>query len=221
MKVHLIQISSNPSDPKEIKSYYDLNKLDVDYIRHINPNFTERPPSNLSFGDESDIKMTKKYKEWGLTPPHYGCFKSHTQAIAAAMCKDNPTIICENDTHIPDIELMNKKIQIGAKYMVENKYKILRFETPSYGDERNRGCYKQLTDDLWESNRMIGAYCYMVNPNFRVWWLDTILNKGWHAWDIFLNWHFREEHIPMLSFKEYLTDFYRGGSIIDPNTNEK
>lgn len=221
MKIHLIQISSNPLDSKEIKSYSDLNKLDVDYIRHINPNFTETPPSNLAFGDESDIKMTKKYNEWGLTPPHYGCFKSHTQAIAVAMCKDNPTIICENDTHIPNIDLMNEKIKIGAKYMVENKYKILRFETPSYGDERNRGCYKQLTDDLWESNRMIGAYCYMVNPNFKTWWLDTILNKGWHAWDIFLNYIFTTEHIPMLSFKEYLTDFYRGGSIIDPNTNEK
>lgn len=216
MKIHLIQISSNPLDSKEIKSHSDLNKLDVDYIRHINPNFTEMPPLNLAFGDKSDIKMNKKYDEWGLTPPHYGCFKSHTQAIAAAMCKDNPTIICENDTHIPDIGLMNKKIKIGAEYMVKNKYKILRFETPSYGDERNRGCYKQLTDDLWESNRMIGAYCYMVNPNFKVWWLDTILNKGWHAWDIFLNHIFQTEHIPMLSFKEYLTDFYRGGSIIDP-----
>jgi hypothetical protein len=216
MKIHLIQISSNPLDSKEIKSHSDLNKLDVDYIRHINPNFTEMPPLNLAFGDKSDIKMNKKYDEWGLTPPHYGCFKSHTQAIAAAMCKDNPTIICENDTHIPDIGLMNKKIKIGAEYMVKNKYKILRFETPSYGDERNRGCYKQLTDDLWESNRMIGAYCYMVNPNFKVWWLDTILNKGWHAWDIFLNHIFQTEHIPMISFKEYLTDFYRGGSIIDP-----
>ena len=56
----------------------------------------------------------------------------------------------------------------------------------------------------------------MVNPNFKYWWLDTILNKGWHAWDIFLNYIFTTEHIPMLSFKEYLTDFYRGGSIIDP-----
>lgn len=216
MKIHLIQISSNPLDSKEIKSHSDLSKLDVDYIRHINPNFTEMPPLNLAFGDKSDIKMTKKYDEWGLTPPHYGCFKSHTQAISSAMCKDNPTIICENDTHIPDIDLMNKKIKIGAEYMVKNKYKILRFETPSYNNEKNRGCYKQLTDDLWESNRMIGAYCYMVNPNFKVWWLDTILNKGWHAWDIFLNYIFTTEHIPMLSFKEYLTDFYRGSSIIDP-----
>jgi hypothetical protein len=216
VKIHLIQISSNPSDSKEIKSHSDLSKLDVGYIRHINPNFIEIPPSNLAFGEKSDIKMTKKYNEWGLTPPHYGCFKSHTQAIASAMCKNSPTIICENDTHIPNIDLMNKKIKIGAEYMVKNKYKILRFETPSHNNEGNRGCYKQLTDDLWESNRMIGAYCYMVNPNFKVWWLDTILNKGWHAWDIFLNYIFTTEHIPMLSFKEYLTDFYRGGSIIDP-----
>ena len=73
MKIHLIQISSNPLDSKEIKSHSDLNKLDVDYIRHINPNFTEMPPLNLAFGDKSDIKMNKKYDEWGLTPPHYGC----------------------------------------------------------------------------------------------------------------------------------------------------
>ena len=216
MKIQIIQISSDPTDVKEIKSYNDLQKLNIDYIRHINPNFTEKPPSNLAFGDVNDIKLEKKYNEWGLTPPHYGCFKSHTQAIASAMCKPTPTLICENDTHIPDINLMIKKIKIGAEYMVKNKYKILRFETPSYGDERNRGCYKQLTEDLWESNRMIGAYCYMVNPNFKNWWLDTILNKGWHAWDIFLNYIFTTEHIPMLSFKEYLTDFYRGGSIIDP-----
>lgn len=221
MKIHLIQISSNPQDPKEIKSYNDLQKLNVDYIRHINPNFTELPPSNLAFGDINDIKMTKKYNEWGLTPAHYGCFKSHSQAIASAMCKDNPTIICENDVQILDYELMNKKIQIGAEYMLENKYKILRLETPTFRNEKNRGCYNQLTNDLWESNRMIGAYCYMVNPNEKLWWLETILKKGWHAWDIFLNYTFQSEHLPMLSFKEELTYFYEGGSIIDPNTNEK
>ena len=216
MKTHLIQISSNPQDPKEIKSYNDLQKLDVNYIRHINPNFIDRPPNGVLNGEDNIIKMTKKYNEWGLTPPHYGCFQSHTQAIAAAMCKTSPTIICENDVHIPDINLMGKKIKLGGEYMIKHKYKILRFETPTYNNEQNRGCYKQLTEDLWESDRMIGAYCYMVNPNFKNWWLDTILNKGWHAWDIFLNSIFKSEHIPMLSFKEYLTDYYRGGSILDP-----
>ena len=63
MKIHLIQISSNPSDSKEIKSHSDLSKLDVGYIRHINPNFIEMPPSNLAFGEKSDIKMTKKYQK--------------------------------------------------------------------------------------------------------------------------------------------------------------
>lgn len=221
MKIHLIQLSSNPLDPKEIKSHKDLTQLDVDYIRHINPNYTELPPNGVINGEDNIIKMTKKYNEWGLTPPHYGCFKSHTQAIAAAMCKSHPTIICENDTKIINTELMNSKIQIGAEYMLKHKYKILRLETPTFRHEGNRGCYHQLTNDLWESNRMIGAYCYMVNPNEKVWWLETILNKGWHAWDIFLNYIFQSEHIPMLSFKEELTYFYEGGSIIDPNTNEK
>tara|TARA_R110002153_G_scaffold20161_4_gene68577 strand:+ start:643 stop:1305 length:663 start_codon:yes stop_codon:yes gene_type:complete len=220
MKLQIIQLSSDPLDVKEIKSYTDLQKLNIDYIRHINPNFTDLPPSNLAFGNASDIKMEKKYDEWGLTPPHYGCFKSHTQAIASAMCKPTPTLICENDVHIPDINLMSQKIKIGSEYMVKNKYKILRFETPTFNNEKNRGCYRQLTDELWESNRMIGAYCYMVNPNFKNWWLDTILNKGWHAWDIFLNHIFQTEHIPMLSFKEYLTDYYRGGSIIDPKSEK-
>ena len=221
MKIHLIQLSSNPNHTKEISSYNDLKQLDVDYIRHVNPNYTELPPNGVINGEDNIIKMTKKHNEWGLTPPHYGCFKSHCQAIAAAMCKDHPTLICENDTKIINPKVINQKIQEGAKYMLKNKYKILRFETPSHGDERNRGCNKQLTDFLWESNRMIGAYCYMVNPNEKAWWLDTILNKGWHAWDIFLNYIFQSEHTPMLSYKEYLTDFYRGGSIIDPDNPEK
>ena len=95
--------------------------------------------------------MTKKYNEWGLTPPHYGCFQSHTQAIAAAMCKTSPTIICENDVHIPDINLMDKKNKTWEGVYNKYKYKILRFETPTYNNEQNRGCYKQLTEDLWES----------------------------------------------------------------------
>ena len=221
MEINLIQISSDINSPKEIKSYNDLHKLDVNYTRHINPNYINLPPKGVINGEDNIIKMSKREDEWGLTPPHYGCFHSHCQAIASAMCKQNPTLICESDTQILNRELMNIKMQSGAEYMIKNKYKILRFETPTFRHEGNRKCYRQLTNDLWESNRMIGAYCYMVNPNEKGWWLDTILNKGWHAWDIFLNYIFQSEHIPMLSFKEELTYFYEGGSIIDPGTNLK
>lgn len=221
MKINIIQISSDPNHPKEVKSYKDLQKLDVNYIRHINPNFIDRPPNGVINGEDHIIKMTKKYNEWGLTPPHYGCFQSHTQAIASAICRPNPTIICENDVQIMNPQLMNEKIQIGAKYMLENKYKILRFETPCFRNESNRGCHTQLTDDLWESNKMVGAHCYMINPNERVWWLDTILNKGWHTWDIFLNHIFQSENIPMLSFKEDLAYQYAGGSLLDPDSQNQ
>jgi hypothetical protein len=60
----------------------------------------------------------------------------------------------------------------------------------------------------------------MINPNEKDWWLDTISNKGWHTWDIFLNYIFQSENIPMLSFKEDLAYQYEGGSLLDPDSKK-
>jgi len=59
VKIHLIQLSSDPNHAKEIASFNDLNQLDVDYIRHVNPNYTELPPKGVVNGEDHIIKMTK------------------------------------------------------------------------------------------------------------------------------------------------------------------
>jgi len=215
--VKIIQISSDPSQQREISSQESLNQLGYRYLKLINPRFTDFPPTENVFDGRTDwiIGITKPDpNQFGLTSGHYGAWLGHMSAILSSFSDNDYTLICECDCLL-DVDPQNFKNYVDeAISVLENSdFKIVRFEAPIL-DQVNYS--EQISENLFLGDIMTLGHCYLIHRKHRNWWLDRMDSIGWHAFDWWLNFSFLRVGEKMPSFKNLiLTKQSEGYSIID------
>lgn len=214
--VKIIQVSSEPSVSREVRSFESLSKLGYRYIRIVNPRYMEYPPTHNVYDGRVDwiVGITKPNpNEWGLTSGHYGAWQGHLSAILASFVDSDYTIICECDCLITvDPEFFRQRVDEGIKLLESSNFKIIRFEAPNHQVEFT----EQLTENLWSANMNTLGHCYLISSKHREFWLDRLDNVGWHTPDLWLNCSFQKVGEKMPVFKDIvLTGQAAGLSIID------
>jgi len=213
--VKIIQVCSDPQDPREVASYNSLSQLGYRYIRIINPRFTEYPPEENVFDGRKDwIKgKTKDFNEWGFTSGHYGAWQGHLSAILASFVDRDYTLICECDCLLNvDADFFRERVDEAISLLETSDYKIVRFESPNYQVEYG----EKLSANLYSGNMMTLGHCYMIHSKDRDFYLDRLDNVGWHTPDWWLNYSFERAGERMPAFKDLiLTKQSEGQSIID------
>ncbi len=214
--VKIIQVSSEPSVSREIRSFESLSKLGYRYIRIVNPRYMEYPPTHNVYDGRVDwiVGVTKPNpNEWGLTSGHYGAWQGHLSAILASFVDSDYTIICECDCLITvDPEFFRQRVDEGIKLLESSNFKIIRFEAPNHQVE----FAEQLTENIWSANMNTLGHCYLISTKHREFWLDRLDNVGWHTPDWWLNCAFQKVGEKMPVFKDMvLTGQAAGVSIID------
>ena len=214
--VKIIQICSDPQDPREISSYNSLSKLEYRYIRIINPKYTGDPPTENVYGGRKDwvVGKTKELGTWGLTSGHYGAWQGHLSAILASFVDRDYTLICECDCLLNvDPDYFRERVDEAISLLENSNYKIVRFEAPNWQVEYED---RRISENLYLGNIMTLGHCYMIHSKNRDFYLDRIDKVGWHTPDWWLNFSFSEVNEKMPSFKDMiLTKQSEGFSVID------
>ena len=164
--VKIIQVCSDPQDPREVASYNSLSQLGYRYIRIINPRFTEYPPEENVFDGRKDwIRgKTKEPGTWGFTSGHYGAWQGHLSAILASFVDKDYTLICECDCLLNvDPDFFRERVDEAVSLLETSDYKIVRFEAPNYQVEYG----EKLSDNLYSGNMMTLGHCYMIHSKDR------------------------------------------------------
>lgn len=215
-KVKIIQVSTNPTQQREVLSHESLSKLGYRYIRIVNPRYNEYPPTHNVFDGKKEwiVGITKPDpNQWGLTSGHYGAWQGHLSAILASFVDDDYTIICECDCLLnvtPDE--FKERVNEAINLMENSNYKIVRFEAPNHQVEYS----SRLSENIYLGNIMTLGHCYMIHSRHQDFWLDRIKNVGWHTPDWWLNFAFERANEKMPSFKNLvLTKQSAGFSEID------
>ncbi len=213
--VKIIQVSSEPSVNREIRSYESLSKLGYRYIRIVNPRYVDYPPTHNIYEGRTDwiIGITKDPNQWGLTSGHYGAWQGHLSAILASFVDSDYTLICECDCLVTvDPEFFRQRVDEGIKLLESSNFKIIRFEAPNHQVEFT----EQLTENLWSANMNTLGHCYLISTKHRDFWLDRLDNVGWHTPDWWLNYSFEKVGERMPVFKDMVLTGQAGGvSILD------
>ena len=213
--VKIIQVSSDITTNREVRSYESLSKLGYRYIRIVNPRYMEYPPTHNVFEGRTDwiLGITKDPSQWGLTSGHYGAWQGHLSAILASFVDSDYTLICECDCLVTvDPEFFRQRVDEGIKLLENSDFKIIRFEAPNHQVEFT----DQLTENLWSANMNTLGHCYLISSKHRNFWLDRLDNVGWHTPDWWLNFSFQKVNERMPVFRDMiLTGQAEGMSIID------
>lgn len=213
--VKIIQVSSDITTNREVRSYESLSKLGYRYIRIVNPRYMEYPPTHNVFEGRTDwiLGITKDPSQWGLTSGHYGAWQGHLSAILASFVDSDYTLICECDCLVTvDPEFFRQRVDEGIKLLENSDFKIIRFEAPNHQVEFT----DQLTENLWSANMNTLGHCYLISSKHRNFWLDRLDNVGWHTPDWWLNFSFQKVNERMPVFRNMiLTGQAEGMSIID------
>ena len=99
MEIKVIQSGLHNKSSRENQSQQQLQSLTSNYIRIENTPYTKEPPVNEIFEGRKDwyVGLTKEPGTWGLTPPHYGCYLSHKQALQLGFCENEHFLVCEGN----------------------------------------------------------------------------------------------------------------------------
>jgi hypothetical protein len=214
-KVKIIQFGLHGGSEREVQSQQQLQSLTSNYTRIENARYSKEPPINEIFEGRKDwyVGLTKEPDTWGLTPPHYGCWLGHKQAIQLGFCENEHFLVCEGDCRILDMDLFKTRLQEAIKVHDEQDYPIIRFEEPN--NELTTTFFDQVSKNIWEFDNIALSHCYLVNKKSKPIFDWLFLNVGWHTPDWWLNFAFPKADIKMLCFNEKLTTQFDGFSEID------
>ena len=215
MSIKVIQFGLHDKSEREVLSQQQLQSLTSNYTRIENARYSKEPPINEIFEGRKDwyVGLTKEPDTWGLTPPHYGCWLGHKQAIQLGFCENEHFLVCEGDCRILDMDLFKTRLQEAIKVHDEQDYPIIRFEEPN--NELTTTFFDQVSKNIWEFDNIALSHCYLVNKKSKPIFDWLFLNVGWHTPDWWLNFAFPKADIKMLCFNEKLTTQFDGISAID------
>jgi FkbM family methyltransferase len=198
---------SLPESDREVKSINSISQIECDsYTQMVNPPFDGLVPVDTCFrpGDISDTPGGKN-----LTKGHYGCYKSHVDAImkckpasdVAYLFFECDSVLCVSPEYFLD--------KVRESYRICKKYGYYFF---SYGPITN--VEKEMPDHVADTV-MIEAHAYMI-PGEKIAEIQDIIRKSkWDVFDLWVSYVFPPQRIGY--FKEHLCLQAKGESLIDLN----
>jgi hypothetical protein len=215
MNLKIIQAGVDREAEREQLSMTQLKGLGYRYIRVENPVCEYDPPLDHVFEGNKHwyLGKTKRLDQWGLTARHYGCWLSQKQSLAIGFSDAGHFLVCEGDVKILDEEKFKLRLEEAIKILDETSYHIITFSEPNRAVTTNLG--KQVGENFCEFDEIAGAYCYLVNEKSKD-FFDLMFEKiGWHAYDWWLVYGFKQLNQKMLCQKEKIVAWYPGLSEID------
>jgi len=201
-----------PTDEREIKSVESISKLggkNVSYKQLINPPYPDLPPVDTCFrpNDISDYPGGDN-----LTSGHYGCYKSHIDAIMECEVKDNSIYLffeCDAILNTEPSEFINKVYEANE---ISKKYGYNFFSLGPVYEVDN------VYHNHVSSKKLIEAHAYIIPSDKLKYVQEVIKNSKWDVFDLWVSHVFPKQRIG--HFINPLSLQAKGFSLIDKKESE-
>jgi glycosyltransferase involved in cell wall biosynthesis len=223
-KIKLVHIQTTLNDERERASRDSL--IDVvnhgwEYRLQLNQPYKSLPPSyNCLRPDCVSMELfnEQQVQQYGtaLTPAHYGCYQAFRDAILSEFHSCDFLIVCEGDCIIEtDIHNFIRKVEECAHLLGPNGIEFMSFgdkDTLEHGWPQSP-VVKDVNDDMYVTNHIIGLQCIMFPANIAPWLKETLRMHKWDAADMYFNNIFAGDRMGIV--KKRLTTQADGFSLID------
>jgi hypothetical protein len=223
-RIKLVHIQTTLNDERERASrdsLIDVRNHGWHYILHLNEPYKSLPPSyncirpncvSMELFDEPTVQKLGT----ALTPAHYGCYQAFRDAILSEFYDCDFLIVCEGDCIIEvDTKEFIEKVESCAHLLEPNGIEFMSFgdkDTLEHGWPQSP-VIKEVNDDMYVTNHIIGLQCIMFPANIADRLKDTLRRHKWDAADMYFNNIFAGNRMGIV--KKRLTTQADGFSLID------
>ena len=223
-KIKLVHIQTTLNDEREQASRDSLINVinhGWEYKVQLNQPYKSLPPSYNCLRPSCvsmELFNEQQVQQYGtaLTPAHYGCYQAFRDAILSEFNNCDYLIVCEGDCIIETpIEEFIKTVEDCANHLVDNGIEYMSFgdkDTLEYGWPQSP-VIKDVNDDMYVTNHIIGLQCIMFPAHVAPWLKDTLRMHDWDAADMYFNNIFAGDKMGIV--KKRLTTQADGFSLID------
>jgi glycosyltransferase involved in cell wall biosynthesis len=223
-RIKLVHIQTTLNDEREQASRASLEQVKDhgwEYKLHLNEPYKSLPPKyNCLRPNCVSLELFNEHQvaELGtaLTPAHYGCYQAFRDAILSEFHSCDFLIVCEGDCIIEtDIHFFVQKVEQCAHLLGPNNIEFMSFgdkDTLEYGWPQSP-VIKDVNDDMYVTNHIIGLQCIMFPAHVAPWLKDTLRTHKWDAADMYFNNIFAGDRMGIV--KKRLTTQADGFSLID------
>lgn len=211
-KIEIRHMLCRPGDEREIKSMNSISKLEsegVSYMKMVNPPYEGMPPSENCHRPQD---ISSEPGENKLTGGHYGCYKSHIDAILDCEPQDNTIYLffeCDAVLNV-EPEVFIEKVKEANE--ISKKYGYNFFSLgPIYETDKTY-------ENHLSSKRLFEAHAYII-PSDRIRYAQEIIrNSNWDVFDLWVSYVFPKQRIG--HFAQPLSLQAKGFSLIDKKHSE-
>ena len=223
-KIKLVHIQTTLNDEREQASRDSLINVinhGWEYKVQLNQPYKSLPPSYNCLRPSCvsmELFNEQQVQQYGtaLTPAHYGCYQAFRDAILSEFHSCDFLIVCEGDCIIEtDIHFFVQKVEQCAHLLGPNNIEFMSFgdkDTLEYGWPQSP-VIKDVNDDMYVTNHIIGLQCIMFPAHVAPWLKDTLRTHKWDAADMYFNNIFAGPQMGIV--KKRLTTQADGFSLID------
>lgn len=211
-KIEIRHMLCRPQDERELKSVDSISKLESELVKYkkiVSPPYEGMPPSE-NCHRPNDISLEPGENK--LTGGHYGCYKSHTDAILDCEPQENTIYLffeCDAVLNV-DPEVFRTKVKEANN--ISKKYGYNFFSLgPIYETDKTY-------ENHLSSKRLFEAHAYIIPSNRIKYVQDIIRNSKWDVFDLWVSYVFPKQRIG--HFKEPLSLQAKGFSLIDKKNSE-
>jgi glycosyltransferase involved in cell wall biosynthesis len=223
-KIKLVHIQTTLNDEREQASRDSLIEVinhGWEYKLQLNEPYKSLPPKYNCIRPSCvsmELFNEQQVQQYGtaLTPAHYGCYQAFRDAILSEFHSCDFLIVCEGDCIIEtDIHFFVQKVEQCAHLLGPNNIEFMSFgdkDTLEYGWPQSP-VIKDVNDDMYVTNHIIGLQCIMFPAHVAPWLKDTLRMHDWDAADMYFNNIFAGDKMGIV--KKRLTTQADGFSLID------
>ena len=223
-KIKLVHIQTTLNDEREQASRDSLIEVinhGWEYKLQLNEPYKSLPPKYNCIRPSCvsmELFNEQQVQQYGtaLTPAHYGCYQAFRDAILSEFHSCDFLIVCEGDCIIEtDIHFFVQKVEQCAHLLGPNNIEFMSFgdkDTLEYGWPQSP-VIKDVNDDMYVTNHIIGLQCIMFPAHVAPWLKDTLRTHKWDAADMYFNNIFAGDKMGIV--KKRLTTQADGFSLID------
>jgi hypothetical protein len=203
--INLVHLLCVPQDQREKDSVICLEPLQnkLNYIKHVNPPYTEKPPADSCY--RPNAVTHKRGKRGQLWSGHYGAFLAHKKAVFEEFSSDY-LLICECDCQltISCAEFLQELDQ-ACSFMEKEDIAYM-----SFGNEELETVYSK--SEYTIVPQIFKTHCIMFPKKSKQILVNAFLHLPWDNIDFFYNRVFAGKKI---AISNKVLARQKGNSLID------
>jgi GR25 family glycosyltransferase involved in LPS biosynthesis len=204
--------------PREVASQASLCTLTasgVQYTERVSRKTERIPEEARAFCRRPlDIAPDGQPGYMRITPPAWGCYKAHRDALAALSDAYDYTLICECDANlaVPVAEFCWIMDEAIARMVQGNVYAVNLGPDVSISLPHEEAPYGELFVNAWYQIPLNG---YLVPNRAKEWYRQRIQDSEWDSADMWMNHMFYHHREVRLRTLRRFIGFFPGPSLID------